>query len=452
MRLRSSFLALTLCAAPIALATPAPDPAPSGPDRTTPIIAAPKPGPSGPDRSSLTAIHAYPTASTAAASKPIEQADAPLQTYSSRFYTVHTDLTPQEARDYAAHMDAVFAEYDRRFASFRPRSRRPMPLYLFRHDRRYIAFLGGHGVNATNSGGMFIYHPGVSGLLTFTSDRSRSETFTVLQHEGFHQFAFAYIGPELPIWANEGLAQYFEDGILVKGQLKLGRVHAGRLASVRKALDDDSAVDFDQLLNITSEAWHQTLVTDPQKARLLYDQSWSIVHFLVHADDGRYRPAFENMLQLIAKGGSVDRAFRKAFGSDDTTAFKKRWIDYVRAVQPDPLTNATQRMEFIAQALRFLHQRGEKLPADLAAVRQRLLALNYRAWRESHGVRTAFAATDDTLFQFALVGGVAKPFILLEPARDDLPPRVAAPGLSPEPTVTWSKDPDGQLVSDIEYR
>lgn len=61
-------------------------------------------------------------------------------------------------------------------------------------------------------------------------------------------------------------------------------------------------------------------------------------------------------------------------------------------------------------------------------------------------------AKDPDLYRYVRHNGSAGLFRLLEPARDDLPARITAAGLRPEPTLVWSRDNDGNLVQDIEYR
>ncbi len=47
-----------------------------------------------------------------------------------------------------------------------------------------------------------------------------------------------------------------------------------------------------------------------------YDQAWSMVHFLVHGDGGRYQPAFAKCVRELSPGRSADGAWRDAVGSD----------------------------------------------------------------------------------------------------------------------------------------
>jgi len=60
-----------------------------------------------------------------------------------------------------------------------------------------------------------------------------------------------------------------------------------------------------------------------------------VVYFLIHADNGKYRAAFEKLLELISKGQSVQRAFSEAFQAQDNEAFRKRWEEYIHGAAAD---------------------------------------------------------------------------------------------------------------------
>lgn len=379
-------------------------------------------------------------------------ARAQLQTHTSRAYTIYSDLPKDEVALYARHMDQVFAEYQSRFSSFRGKRTGPMPLYLFATQQGYMQFLAGHRIDGTNSGGMFFVQMGAQGLATFIEGSSRAEVFSVLQHEGFHQFAYNYIGGDLPVWVNEGLAQYFEDGIIVGKTMKLGISNQDRIDRVKAALAGNYPLNFDRLLTMSGGQWAANLQGDAKLAALQYAQSWSVVYFLIHGDRGKYRGPFEQYLQAVSQGRDSSRAFREAFRSNDTTEFRRRWEKFARDHEPDDFTTGLVRMRFLAAGLSYLHGKGETMPKTLDELKTRLQAVSFRITRSSHGMAQEFAAADDANFVYPRGKATPLPFQLLDPARDDLPPRIAAPGLKPEPTLVWMKDPGGELVSDVEFR
>lgn len=375
-----------------------------------------------------------------------------LQVYKSRSYEIHTDLSRDEVREFGRHMDVVFAQYEDRFREFHSRGRREMPLYLLRTEQEYHDFMSTMDIDATNSGGMFFFSPKGQGLATWTEGRSRSQTFEVLQHEGFHQFAFNYIGKQLPTWTNEGLAQYFEDAIIVGDRMVTGLANARRVEQVRQAIIDHKTIDVRELVGMSNEDWSATLRGDVDKASLLYAESWSIVYFLIHGEDERYQPAFAQYLMKVGQGRDSRTAFTDAFGTSSYDGLASKWRAFAITQKPDPINQAAARMEFLGEALRYLYTHEQPMPRTLSQLRNTLQARRFVLTRRSHGVVTQIDATDSELYHYAKSNGAAGQFKLLEPARDDLPPRITADGLHPEPTLVWSRDENGKLVQDIEYR
>lgn len=377
---------------------------------------------------------------------------AELTRFRSRHYTIHTDIADLDTlRVYGRHMDAVFDAYRRRFRDYEPRHGLHMPLYLFRTREGYQAFLDRHGIDANNSGGMFFVSPEARGLATWTRGRGREDVFEVLQHEGFHQFAWNYLGAELPQWVNEGLAQYFEDGVFTDGKLTTGLADARRIRIVKRALAEGRALDVEAVLDLDAQAWNRTLAIDAAAAELLYAQSWSMVYFLIHGDDHRYQKHFAAYLTLLSRGRPSAAAFRRAFGIETLAPMRERWSAFARTHTADPLSLATERMTFLAAGMRWLHDHSRTPPKSLDELRRTLRAASFRLIRRTHEGSYVVKAEDPTLYGFE-VRGVFKPFDLLAPAADKLPPRIVAQGLDPEPLVQWELTRDGELVHSIEYR
>ncbi len=389
---------------------------------------------------------------SALSAAPLWAGPPDLTRYASRHYLIHTDLTKDEVKVFGRHMDAIFEQYRRRFASFERRGDARMPLYLFRQHQDYIDFLDDHGINARNSGGMFFVREHLQGLATWTQGRTRSQTFIVLQHEGFHQFAWRHLGENLPVWVNEGLAQYFEDAIIVGDRMKVGLANARRIELVRHAIRNGRCLDLDELVSVTEEDWGRTLNHDPERAAVLYAQSWSIVYYLVHGENGQQQDNFEQYLAMISGRYDNQRAFKAAFGVRQLMGLEDQWRGFALSHQPDPINTTASRLEFLGVALRFLQERGEPMPDSLDQLRENLQARRFRVTRSSHGLTQEVHASDNDLFGFPRGNGSTGRFLLLAPMRDDLPPRITAPGLSPEPTLVWSRDQEGQLVQEIAFR
>lgn len=387
----------------------------------------------------------------AAGAGPEGRAGIPrLYTFTSRHYTIKTNLPRTEAAVFGRHMDIVFQEYTKRFRFLGAVSEDKMPLYLFQTKDQYQTFLGQHGINASHSGGMFFMRPQIRGLATWIQDRPRSQIFAVLQHEGFHQFAQRFFGTSLPVWANEGLAQYFEDGIFVQQRMILGQRHERRVKAVRQALHAGTAIDFDQMIEMTSEQWHQRVTSGNTQVALMYDQAWSMAYYMVRTRKRRAE-AFVRYIEMLSDGIAPDTAFHKVFGKT-TADFRRGWEKFALSLEPDMLNTAVRRLEFLGQGMILLEKRGERIPSHIDGLRKRLRRIQFRMTVKSHGVVTKYRAMDKANYGYTHPNGRFIEFVMTRSNKPGLPPRISAQGLNPLATLVWSRDGNSTLVQEIKYR
>lgn len=387
----------------------------------------------------------------AACAAPAVAEDGGYVSFNARFYDVTTNLPREEARSIADHMDKVFREYARRLskAGFRVPANRRMNLLLFKDRPSYVSKLAEYDVPAQGTGGIFFVRSGMSGLATWAGGNNRARMYQVLQHEGFHQFAYMSIGRQLPTWANEGLAEYFGDAMLIDGRFEMGQVSKRRVDKVKKALEAGSAFGFEELLNMTGDEWIGRVNRGDARTGLMYDQSWSIVHFLVHANNGRFERPFMAYLQQISKGRSSRDAFIAAFGSDDYEPFEAAWKKYITHLEADPLLIASERLEFLAEGIKTLHERDENI-AGIDALQRRLRAIDFKHEVGSHGSSKTLSARTDDNFEAPRIRSPKPAELQFVPSNNPgLPPSIRVTGLKKVVAIAWSRTDEGELAYDI---
>jgi len=266
---------------------------------------------------------AAPAAPRAAA--PDTKPPAKLKAYPSRYYVIYTDLEGDAVREAEIRMTAMAEEYHRRTSSFAGVIRSRLALCLFRREADYQAAGGLPG-----SAGM--YNSGRRMLLAVARTGADERLWHVVQHEGFHQFVHMVIGGRMPVWANEGMAEYFGQAIWTGDGFVTAVVPPSRLKRVQGYIRDKKLVDFLEMLLVNGQEW-QKAVTAGQ-AQVYYDQAWSMVHFLVFGEDGRYRGAFEQFIRDISRGADWKAAFQVRLGRN-VQAFQKRYEDWWAAQKSD---------------------------------------------------------------------------------------------------------------------
>ncbi|MGH7177679.1 MAG: DUF1570 domain-containing protein [Tepidisphaeraceae bacterium] len=249
-----------------------------------------------------------------AASNPV---DMPL--YETRYYKLYTDIDREEAKEVAIRITKMAEEYHNRTKDFSGAIKRKFAFYLFRDPEDY--FQAGA---PRDSHGLFNGRE----LLAIAGDHVDNRTWHVVQHEGFHQFAAGVIGGDIPVWANEGLAEYFGEGVFTGDGYVTGVIPNWRLKRVQKTLAQGGFRSLDAIMSLTLDQWNEEMKISN------YDQAWSMVQFLAHGDDGKYQKAFASYMTLIGRGKGRAEAWFTAFG--DTRGFEERWKKYWRELPQNP--------------------------------------------------------------------------------------------------------------------
>ncbi len=251
--------------------------------------------------------------------------DAPwlkLPAYPTRYYTIYTDLDRDQVQEASVHITRVAEVYANRTRDFSGVIRTKLPFVLYRNEDDYIDAGGVKG-----SAGLFTG----KALIAIAGEKLSSRTWHVVQHEGFHQFAAAVIGGDIPTWVNEGLAEYFGEGVFTGDDLITGIVPEWRRKRIINSLQANRFKTVEQMMHISLGDWNAQL------SPVNYDQAWSMIQFLAHGDGGKYQTAFNNFMRAISKHTNPMQAWRANFGAG--SGFEERWRDYWTKLPPNPSDN-----------------------------------------------------------------------------------------------------------------
>jgi hypothetical protein len=418
----------------------------------------------------LTALMVWATA--AAGQSASQEAQAwwrTAQTIQSRYYNVRTDLPSGAARMVAGHMDRMCDAYAQMLSGFRIHKQFRLEMWLFRSQRSYLAVLADqYDVDGTGSGGMCVTKGTRITLAAWMRGDDAPRMLRTLQHEGFHQFARAMFR-SIPPWANEGLAQVFEHGVVVGDRVIVGEVPAEWLAVLRAASEARKLKPFDAFMSMEDEQWGEHVVGGT--ATLNYLQAWALAHFFLYADNARYQPGFFEFLRQMNVGNSWEAAFQQAFGTRDYATLQGAFLQYLRQLQPTDLRTTLYRLEFLAEGARTLADH-DAYPETLEALEAELRAIDFKHAVRHGGREVIIAASDPESFRIPLAdeGENGAKFRLLpwssndeeqaenagqkrkgarhrpEPRAAPKPRRIITAGLFPRTFgIDWDRDRRGRL-------
>jgi hypothetical protein len=426
----------------------------------------------------VTAVLAALVAADTAASDPVAPAQVVPQASwwdrtegtvrPSRFYAIRSDLDRAVTARYAALLDTMYGEYTSRLDHLRRRQADVLAVYMFARQQDYLNTLRSRfGIDGTGSGGMFFVSPNGAGLAFFTERVPEEQVRHVIQHEGFHQVAWSFFANDLPIWVNEGMAEFFGMAEVLGDDVVIGQVDATALRSIQQAIKDGKHLPLASMLNMSNEAWGANVRGGD--ARLQYDQAWSMIQFLAYGDGGTYQPNFNQYLQHLNAGVPSLQAFGRAFGATGQTmvdAFEAKWKDFVMGLRASSFTSAMRSASFMAAGVQFLRGKGIQ-PATVEELRAALVEHGFEQRIRGHGGEIKLKATDPAMWSipddpqttgaaWTATKGKAKKRKKPKGATadwDDGPPPLdlKTKGLKPnELRVTWTQDARGEWQPVLE--
>jgi tetratricopeptide (TPR) repeat protein len=174
--------------------------------------------------------------------------------------------------------------------------------------------------------GYFYYgqNMGIRCFYAGSLDRTLSTLFHECTHLVIHQACGE--GVDVPTWANEGLAVFFESAERDEKGLNLQTVPWARLWQLQEIVKQGD-VSLDRLCSLQGMR---------QYTGAYYPQGWSLIYYLLYGQSGKRRQPFEDFYEQLTHGkfdGNGVELFRKSFHSapDD---LKSEWLSYFAKLEP----------------------------------------------------------------------------------------------------------------------
>jgi hypothetical protein len=238
---------------------------------------------------------------------------AKLKTYKSPYYTVYSDLEPEKVELAIARLTSVAEEYHERTRGFGGKITQRLPFFLITSAEDYRA-AGGEAAGCTWA----------DRLMAHPTKATEKELWHVIQHEAFHQFAHTVISEDLPGWVDEGMAEYFGESLWTGDGLVCGIIPPHRYKRLLSRVRENRIKPFKEIIMIPATKWSG--IDD-------YDEAWSMIHFMVHAENGKHVKELSSYIKSTAGGAPWDQAFAKTFGRN-IDALQKEYLAWW-AAQPE---------------------------------------------------------------------------------------------------------------------
>ena len=142
---------------------------------------------------------------------------------------------------------------------------------------------------------------------------SRDAMIGVTLHEYVHFFvSYRLLG--IPVWFNEGLAEFYSTFESVRDYVNIGKIIPGHLAWLKQNT-------MIPLLDLFAVSHDSPEYNESDRRGVFYAQSWALVHYLfLERENGR-----EQLIEFLKLQSTMPRedAFKQAFGSTPKELFRK---------------------------------------------------------------------------------------------------------------------------------
>jgi hypothetical protein len=140
----------------------------------------------------------------------------------------------------------------------------------------------------------------------------------------FHEYAHLIVNnvaPDLPVWLNEGLAEYYSTFEI--GSNGRTVVFGRAIGSHLQELSVQPWMPLKDLLATTHGSPHYN---EGSRRDVFYAESWLLVHMLLHGEPDR-RPAFTAYTRELGAGAAPEVAWQHQFGKDDVYKALRLYVD-----------------------------------------------------------------------------------------------------------------------------
>jgi tetratricopeptide (TPR) repeat protein len=264
------------------------------------------------------ALLALPSAAGAAST---DVATPPWVEVRSVHFVVASNASESEARGVAEKFEQIRSLFHSTFPELQVDPAQPIVILAAR-DETTMKMLapdewGGEG--HIRPAGVF-HSDGDKDYVLLRLDAQGTTAFHTIYHEYTHALLHLNF-TRIPLWLNEGLAEFFGNSTLGQREARTGTVDEAHLYILRK----NDWLPIETLLDVNERSPYYN---EKNPASVFYSESWAMVHYLLLDPEARHKQLLKQFLLDWNLSGEQVAAGRQAFG--DLRRFEETIKKYVR--------------------------------------------------------------------------------------------------------------------------
>jgi tetratricopeptide (TPR) repeat protein len=241
----------------------------------------------------------------------------------SPHFTVLCNGGEYEGRKAALEFEEIRALFQHMYPKLRVDSGKPTIVFALKNEDSLKLLMPSYG---QNSKGMHLggfYHPSYDKNFAIVRTDVRG-TGPLGNHTLFHEYTHVFFRNNfrgLPLWLNEGLAEYYGNTSIESKEAGVGLPNEMQL----KTLKENAFLPIDQLVTIDQTS---PLYNTREHSGIFYAESWALVHYLMISDDVRGQGLIDKYLVALHETDDPIEAANQSFG--DLKKFSEKLSGYIR--------------------------------------------------------------------------------------------------------------------------
>ena len=252
---------------------------------------------------------------------PAERHETWIEIRSPNF-TVLSNAGDFEGRKSALQFEQIRGLFEHLYPKLRVDSGKPTIVFALKNEDSLKLFIPAYGQNskAMHLGGLYHTSYDRNFAIVRTDVRGTGPLgFRTLYHEYTHAY-FRYNFRGLPLWLDEGLAEYYGNTQIDSKDASVGVANESQL----RLLKDNKLLPIDQLITIDRTS---PLYNTSDHSGIFYAESWALVHYLSISADVREQNLISRYLDVLHATDDPIEAARQTWG--DPKKFSEKLDSYI---------------------------------------------------------------------------------------------------------------------------
>lgn len=225
----------------------------------------------------------------------------------SAHFTVLTDSNEKQGRHIAGQFERMRWVFQTMFPKANVDPAEPIVVVAAKNEKTFdtmepAAYLAKGQIKL---GGLYV-HTQDKNYILLQLDAELEHPFAAVYHEYTH-VQFAAASDWMPLWLNEGLAEFMQNTEIRDKDVLLGQPSADNILYLRQS----RLIPLNVLFKVdeSSPYYHEE-----QKGSVFYAESWALTHYLMVTGHDKHTPMLGNYMTLVSHHEDPVAAAEKAFG------------------------------------------------------------------------------------------------------------------------------------------